>query len=87
MFIHNCLFEKIQELDINDLTYNNPLAQGIVDFGSSQYQLVDNDYEILVGEKDSIRNLRKGSLMKRVYVDYVTKRNEIQTDANSSLYL
>ncbi|CAG8772685.1 21772_t:CDS:2, partial [Racocetra persica] len=76
--VHERLLEEIQDVDINDLTYDDPLANGIVDLGSSQYQLVDDDYDVLVGEKGGIRNLRKGSLIKRVCVDYVTKRNEIQ---------
>ncbi|CAG8598594.1 3026_t:CDS:2 [Paraglomus occultum] len=77
--VHHRLLQKIQELDINDLTYDNPLANGIVDLGSSQYQLTDDDYEILAGEKCTIRKLKKGYLIKSACANYVMRRNEIQT--------
>ncbi|CAG8730413.1 10250_t:CDS:2 [Cetraspora pellucida] len=78
--VHERLLKEIQDVDINDLTYDDPLANGIVDLGSSQYQLVDDDYDVLVGEKGGIRKLGKGALIKSVCVNYVTKRNEIQTE-------
>ncbi|CAG8655692.1 3293_t:CDS:2 [Acaulospora morrowiae] len=49
----------MQAVDINDLTYDDPLANGIIDLGSSQYQLMEDDYAVLVGEKGGIRNLEK----------------------------
>ncbi|CAJ0642883.1 4554_t:CDS:2 [Entrophospora sp. SA101] len=45
---HRRLLEKIRVVDINDLTYDNPLANGIVDLGSPQYQIIEDDYEVLV---------------------------------------
>ncbi|CAG8682895.1 4808_t:CDS:2, partial [Ambispora leptoticha] len=75
--IHEHL-EEMQAVDINDLTYDNPLANGIIDLGSSQYQLMEDDYDDLVGEKGGIRNLEKGALIKGVCADFVIKRNEIQ---------
>ncbi|CAG8670533.1 6098_t:CDS:2, partial [Acaulospora colombiana] len=75
------LLEEMKAVDINDLTYDNPLANGIIDLGSSQYQLMEDDYDVLVGEKGGIKNLEKGALIKGVCADFANlgiKRNEIQ---------
>ncbi|CAJ0824796.1 3362_t:CDS:2 [Entrophospora sp. SA101] len=45
---HRRLLEKIRVVDINDLTYDSPLANGIVDLGSPQYQIIEDDYEVFV---------------------------------------
>ncbi|CAG8684626.1 1656_t:CDS:2, partial [Dentiscutata heterogama] len=76
--VHERLLEEIQDVDLSDLTYDNPLANGIIDLGSSQYQLMEDDYDVLVGEKVGIRNLRKGALIKGVCADFIIKRTEIQ---------
>ncbi|CAG8544645.1 11162_t:CDS:2, partial [Acaulospora colombiana] len=73
------LLEEIQDVDINDLTYDDPLANGIIDLGSSQYQLIEDDYDVLVGEKGGIRNLRKGAFIKEMCEEFIIKRNEIHS--------
>ncbi|CAJ0893211.1 5819_t:CDS:2 [Entrophospora sp. SA101] len=66
---HRRLLEKIRVVDINDLTYDSPLANGIVDLGSPQYQIIEDDYEVFVVRREK-RNKKfdKGSFVDRVQV-------------------
>ncbi|CAH1766513.1 6568_t:CDS:2, partial [Entrophospora sp. SA101] len=77
---HRRLLEKIRVVDINDLTYDSPLANGIVDLGSPQYQIIEDDYEVFVGEKSGIKNLIKDPLVKGACADFITKRDEIRDE-------
>ncbi|CAG8601991.1 3456_t:CDS:10 [Diversispora eburnea] len=83
--VHEHLLEEIQDVDINDLTYDDPLANGIVDLESSQYQLVDDDYDVLVGEKGGIRNLRKEMTRHKHWVEGENDRAQIATNITDIL--
>nr|CAG8650655.1 9225_t:CDS:2 [Entrophospora candida] len=82
---HRRLLEKIRVVDINDLTYDNPLANGIVDLGSPQYQIIEDDYEVLVVRREK-RNKKfdKGSFGIVISnADIEVTRNERQSMAKS----
>ncbi|CAJ0750553.1 20553_t:CDS:1, partial [Entrophospora sp. SA101] len=36
---HDYLFKKIYKIDIDNLTYDDPLCNGIVDLGLNRFQL------------------------------------------------
>ncbi|CAG8687196.1 3763_t:CDS:2, partial [Racocetra persica] len=53
------LFGKLYKIDINDLICDDPLSNSMIDLGSDQFQLFENDFDLLVGEKARIRRLSK----------------------------
>ncbi|CAG8843762.1 31575_t:CDS:2, partial [Gigaspora margarita] len=77
---HLRLREKICTSDVDDLTYDSPLANGIIDLGSSQYQITENDYEILLGKKSGIKNLRKGPSIREACADFIVNRDKVQNE-------
>lgn len=42
-------------MDIDNLSQDNPLVNGIIDLGSDKYQLVEEYQGVLVGEKVTIK--------------------------------
>ncbi|CAG8541612.1 13547_t:CDS:2, partial [Acaulospora colombiana] len=85
--VHERLLEDIQAVDINDLTYDNPLANGIIDLGSSQYQLMEDDYDVLASSEnafvDTITRLVEASMYQMpVEFDIEVTRNDRQSVAS-----
>ncbi|CAG8847460.1 12391_t:CDS:2, partial [Gigaspora margarita] len=77
---HHRLLEKICTSDVNNLIYDGPLANGIIDLGSSQYQITENDYEILVGKKSGIKNLRKSPSIREACANFIANRDKVQNE-------
>ncbi|CAG8660405.1 10147_t:CDS:10 [Cetraspora pellucida] len=76
--VHLRLLEKINNKEINDLTYDDPLANGVIDLGCNYFQITEEEFDVLLGEKARIRKLNKESSIKNLCADFVHKRNEIQ---------
>ncbi|KAF0515997.1 hypothetical protein F8M41_017240 [Gigaspora margarita] len=72
---HIYLSGKLHEIDINDLTCDDPLSNGV---GSNQFQLSENDFDLLVEEKAGIRRLSKSVSIKNICADFVERRDEFQ---------
>ncbi|CAG8684805.1 14376_t:CDS:2, partial [Dentiscutata heterogama] len=75
---HDHLFKKITEINIDDLTPDNPLCNGTVGLSSDKFQLSEGDYVALVKEKACIRMLSKDNEIKNICSDFVVRRNEVQ---------
>nr|CAG8610088.1 15868_t:CDS:2 [Entrophospora candida] len=74
---HNHLFKKLCEIDIDDLTHDDLLCNGIVDLGSDRFQIPESEYNDLIKEKACIRTLNKNTLIKNICADFVEKRDEL----------
>ncbi|CAG8661051.1 7254_t:CDS:2, partial [Paraglomus brasilianum] len=56
---HEHIFTKISNIDVDELSNDDPLCIGVIDLSSDKYNIPESDYESLVGEKANIRNLSK----------------------------
>ncbi|CAG8791264.1 32927_t:CDS:2, partial [Racocetra persica] len=55
----------------NNWLQNDPLCIEVIDFSSDRYQLPENNYKDLVGEKTDIRDLIKSDRIKKLCTDFV----------------
>ncbi|CAJ0746268.1 8432_t:CDS:2, partial [Entrophospora sp. SA101] len=69
--------KKLCEIDIDDLTHDDLLCNGIVDLGSDRFQIPESEYNDLIKEKACIRTLNKNTLIKNICADFVEKRDEL----------
>ncbi|CAJ0749649.1 15563_t:CDS:2 [Entrophospora sp. SA101] len=75
---HLRLYEGLCAVNVNDLSWNDPLVNNIIDLGSSQFSLEREEQSLLVGERASIRGLNKEASIRKLCTNFVVKRNEIQ---------
>lgn len=75
---HEHIFTKISNIDVDELSNDDPLCIGVIDLSSDKYNIPESDYESLVGEKANIRNLSKDVVVKNICNDFISKRNDVQ---------
>ncbi|CAH1767775.1 12422_t:CDS:2 [Entrophospora sp. SA101] len=73
--IHERLFGKLCNIDINNLTPEDPLSNGVIDLGSNKFQLSENDFDLLIGDKAGIRRLMAGDATV-VHSRWVEREND-----------
>ncbi|CAG8763397.1 601_t:CDS:2, partial [Racocetra persica] len=76
--VHQRLLEKLCGIDINDLKCNDPLSNGVIGLGSDRFEISENDFDLLVGEKAGIRRLSKSASIKNICAEFVRRRDEFQ---------
>ncbi|CAG8774749.1 28041_t:CDS:2, partial [Dentiscutata erythropus] len=76
--VHQRLLEKLCGIDINDLKCDDPLSNGVIDLGSDRFEISENDFDLLVGEKAGIRRLSKSASIKNICAEFVRRRDEFQ---------
>ena len=76
---HDHLFAKLCEMDVEQLTCNNPLTNNVIDLGANYLKIQDNDYDSLIGERAGIRKLSKDPYIKNVCNEFINKRDNIQS--------
>ncbi len=74
--IHDHLFAKLYEVDVKQLTRNDLLTNNVI---VNYFQIQDNDYDSLIGERAEIRKLSKDLSIKNVCNEFINKRDEIQS--------
>ncbi|CAJ0644342.1 5009_t:CDS:2 [Entrophospora sp. SA101] len=76
--VHADLFRKIGEVNIDNLSQDDPLVNSVIDLGSNWFQLSEEDQGVLVGEKVAIKRLSKDDLIKRVCSKFIANRDKIR---------
>ncbi|CAG8788480.1 32502_t:CDS:2, partial [Racocetra persica] len=66
---HFHLFEMLCD-DIDILLCNDSLINDIVDLGSSQFSLNEEEQNVLMGERSSIKGLSKDALVRQLPLEY-----------------
>ncbi|CAG8725521.1 3135_t:CDS:2, partial [Acaulospora morrowiae] len=61
--LHEHIFTKLSNIDVDKLSNDDPLYIGVIDLGSNKYSIAESDYETLV--RNDIQNLRKFVLPSR----------------------
>ncbi|CAG8778317.1 27389_t:CDS:2, partial [Racocetra persica] len=69
--VHSCLLEKIDNIKMNDLTYDDPLANGVIDLGCNYFQVAKKEFDVLLREKAGIKKLNKELSIKILCADFV----------------
>ncbi|CAG8823442.1 10849_t:CDS:1, partial [Dentiscutata erythropus] len=46
--MHSRLLEKISNIKINDLTYDDPLANGVIDLEYNYFQVAEEEFDVLL---------------------------------------
>ncbi|RIB07780.1 hypothetical protein C2G38_2112804 [Gigaspora rosea] len=76
--VHEHLFTRLSNTDVNKLSKDDPLCIGIIDLSSNKYIIPENNFKSLVGKKADIKNLDKDATVKHVCHNFISKRNEVQ---------
>ena len=74
---HDHLFAKLCEVDVEQLTRNDPLTNNVIDLDANYLQIQDNNYDSLIGERAEIRKLSKNPYIKNVCNEFINKRDNI----------
>ncbi|CAG8663765.1 4021_t:CDS:2, partial [Ambispora gerdemannii] len=63
--IHKHILKELNKINITDLTFNDPLCNGIIDISSNRFQINESDYKILTGKNvnKEIKHYNKFVLM------------------------
>nr|CAG8622833.1 7425_t:CDS:2 [Entrophospora candida] len=77
MSAHEHIFTRVSNIDVDNLSNDDPLCIGIIDLSSDKYNIAESDFKSLVGEKANIRNLSKDIAVKNICYDFISKRNEV----------
>ncbi|CAJ0846405.1 1161_t:CDS:2, partial [Entrophospora sp. SA101] len=77
--VHGQILREIDKLDLNNLTYDDPICNGVVDLKCDRFLINEVDFDILVGDKANIRNIVKEAPIKNLCAEFVRKKDEIQT--------
>ncbi|RIB17146.1 hypothetical protein C2G38_2188132 [Gigaspora rosea] len=72
------LYQKISETEIDKLSCDDPLINGIIDLDSNRYQLAEDDHAVLLGEKNSMKRLGKDASIRKVCSEFVANRDSFQ---------
>ncbi|CAG8800675.1 18121_t:CDS:2, partial [Racocetra persica] len=69
--VHSRLLEKFDNIKMNDLTYDDPLANGVIDLGCNYFKASKEEFDVLLGEKAEVRKLNKELSIKNLCADFV----------------
>ena len=72
-------------MDVEQLTYNDSLTNNVIDLDANYFQIQDNDYDSLIGERAEIRKLNKDLFIKNICNEFINKRDEIQSSVKFML--
>ncbi|KAF0484336.1 hypothetical protein F8M41_023021 [Gigaspora margarita] len=72
------LYQKISETEIDKLSCDDPLINGIIDLVSKRYQLGEDDHAVLLGEKNTMKRLGKDASIRKVCSEFVANRDSFQ---------
>ncbi|CAJ0830872.1 9470_t:CDS:2, partial [Entrophospora sp. SA101] len=85
--VHADLFRKIGEVNIDNLSQDDPLVNSVIDLGSNWFQLSEEDQGVLVGEKVAIKRLMMTSevLTHDHWVEQEDDRKQVASDITDVL--